>query len=149
MDPGAETAEPASLRSWIFDVDGCVVDSLLGRSLRPGAREIFELLRDLGDEVIWWSAGGIEHARGRAERFDLVELIDHFAEKDRRDAAGRYEIESLGVELERAIFIDDRPEDLPASAEVLAVPPYLIENPRDRGLEQVAARAGAARAEGG
>jgi len=25
---------------WVFDIDGCLVDLLTGRSLRPGAREL-------------------------------------------------------------------------------------------------------------
>jgi hypothetical protein len=129
-------------RSWIFDVDGCVVDSLLGSSLRPGARELLEQLRAAGHEVIWWSAGGEDHARGRAQRFGVDQLVSRFAEKDRRDADGRYEIHALSIDLEDAVFIDDRPEDLPVAAEVLAVAPYLIENPRDRGLATIAARAG-------
>ena len=30
---------------WVFDVDGCLVDSLTGTSLRPGARELLARLR--------------------------------------------------------------------------------------------------------
>ena len=142
MEVRRRDVEKLRAMTWIFDVDGCVVDSLLGSSLRPGARQILERLRSEGHEVIWWSAGGIDHARGRAERFGVAGLVDRFAEKEGRDADGRYLVASLSIVLDQSIFVDDRPEDLPREAEVLAVPPYLIENPRDQGLAAIAARAG-------
>ena len=128
--------------SWIFDVDGCLVDSLLGTSLRPGARTLLEHLDRRGAEVIWWSAGGADYAAARADRFDVSHLVVRFSVKEGRDEDGRYVINHLEVDLDRSIFIDDRPEDLPLAAEVIAVAPYLIENPRDRGLTAAAARAG-------
>src|SRR5581483_7077971 len=36
---------PVAAAVWVFDVDGCIVDSLTGTSLRPGARELLEHLR--------------------------------------------------------------------------------------------------------
>ena len=43
---------------WVFDVDGCLVDSLTGTSLRPGAATLLAGLRARGRTVIVWSAGG-------------------------------------------------------------------------------------------
>ena len=136
------TTAAGPIATWVFDVDGCVVDSLLGTSLRPGARRLFAVLLDRGIEVIWWSAGGEDHARERAERFDVEDLVTRFAEKDQRDDDHRYVTEHLGIDVLRTIFVDDRPEDMPIGADVIAVAPYLIENPRDRGLVQAAERAG-------
>jgi 3-deoxy-D-manno-octulosonate 8-phosphate phosphatase KdsC-like HAD superfamily phosphatase len=129
-------------RCWVFDVDGCVVDSLLGASLRPFARELLTHLRSVGCDVIWWSAGGHEHARLRAQRFGVDHLVTEFADKDGRDVDRRYLTDHLGIVLAEVVFVDDHPEDLPVGAEVVAVPPYLIENPRDRGLVPAALRAG-------
>jgi hypothetical protein len=38
------------------------------------------------------------------------------------------------------VFVDDRPEDMPVGADVIAVSPYLSHNVHDRGLDVVAAR---------
>jgi len=127
---------------WIFDVDGCVVDSLLGTSLRPGAREILEHLHAHRIDVIWWSAGGADYAEKRAARFDVDHLVGRFAAKDERDENGRYDTVHLDIALVDVVFVDDRPEDMPVGAAVVAVPPYLIENHRDRGLKRAAELAG-------
>jgi phosphoglycolate phosphatase-like HAD superfamily hydrolase len=129
-------------RWWVFDVDGCLVDSLIGTSLRPLARDLLEHLAAQGCETIWWSAGGQPHARARAERFGVDHLVTRFCEKDERDLDRRYATRHLGVDLEAAIFVDDRPEDMPVGAQVIAVAPYLVENPRDRGLAAASLRAG-------
>ncbi len=49
---------------WVFDVDGCLVDSLTGTSLRPGAQDIVMRLAAQG-RVLLWSAGGEGYARAR------------------------------------------------------------------------------------
>jgi|GEM_PF-1058050 len=128
--------------TWIFDVDGCLVDSLLGTSLRPGADALLAHLAAAQREVVLWSAGGADYAEARAQRFGLTSSVTRFEVKDGRDRDGRYETAHLNIDLEHSIFIDDRPEDMPLSADVVAVTPYLIENPRDRGLAVVAGRAG-------
>ena len=38
--------------------------------------------------------------------------------------------------------MDDRPEDLSPDLTVVAVSPYLVDDPHDRGLDEVARRAG-------
>jgi hypothetical protein len=127
---------------WIFDVDGCLVDSLTGTSLRPGTRELLIHLRGQQHTVIWWSAGGKAYGRGRAIQFDVHDLVDEFYGKDNRDDQGRYRTDhflSPGCE---AVFVDDRPEDMPVGAAVISVAPYLAHNPHDRGLQHAAEWAG-------
>ena len=41
-----------------------------------------------------------------------------------------------------AVFVDDRPEDMPVGAAVIAVSPYLAHNPHDTGLSVVVQAAG-------
>jgi long-chain acyl-CoA synthetase len=132
--------------SWIFDVDGCLIDSLTGTSLRPGARHILEHLATANRRVILWSAGGDSYARGRAEQFGVAGLIDGFFAKDGRGADGCYLTAHLPLHHPRvrAVFVDDRPEDLAHTLDVIAVSPYLSDDPFDRGLDEVARRAGLA-----
>ena len=133
--------------SWIFDVDGCLIDSLTGTSLRPGARDILEHLAATGRPVILWSAGGDAYARHRADQFGLAGLVDGFFAKDGRDADGCYLTTHLPLPHpgdQSAVFVDDRPEDLDPTLDVIAVSPYLSEDPFDRGLDEVARRAGLA-----
>jgi len=131
---------------WVFDVDGCLVDSLSGTSLRPGASE---LLAHLGRDsrVILWSAGGDGYARSRAEQFCLDGHVSGYFAKEGRDDEGCYLTSHLPVDAGCAVFVDDRPEDLAEDLEVLAVSPYLSEDPHDHGLEAAAQRAGLPRPE--
>jgi phosphoserine phosphatase len=123
----------------VFDVDGCLVDSLSGRALRPGAAELLAELRARGCEVHLWSAGGAEHARDRAAALGVAHLVDRFHDKAERDAAGRYLAQAIVTDLADAVFVDDRPEDMPVGAHVIAVFPYLAANPHDRALRQILA----------
>jgi len=135
--PGA----PSEVDCWVFDVDGCLVDSLSGTSLRPGAEE---LLRHLGtrSRVLLWSAGGGDYARDRARQLGLDRHVNGYFPKEGRDGDGCYLTGHLRVDPRRAVFVDDRPEDLSPDLEVLAVSPYLSEDRHDRGLRAVARRAG-------
>jgi hypothetical protein len=128
--------------TWVFDVDGCLIDSLTGTSLRPGAREILERLKTQQCTLLLWSAGGADYARSRAEQQAIDGLFDGFHAKDGRDENGRYSLSELRVRQGATIFVDDRPEDMPLDADVVAVSPYLAHSPHDRGLRRVAARAG-------
>lgn len=119
---------------WAFDVDGTVIDSLTGTSLRPGTRELLGALRGSGHRVVWWSAGGADHARQRAEHVGVVDLVDAFHGKDERGADGRYVADHLVENGGVVVFVDDRPEDLPLGARFVAVSPYLGHNLLDRGL---------------
>jgi len=129
---------------WIFDVDGCLIDSLSGTSLRPRAHAILEHLTAEGRRVILWSAGGDAYARSRAEELGVDGLVGGFFAKDGRDADGCYRTGHLPTDDHHAVFVDDRPEDLAPSLDVIAVSTYLSDDPFDRGLEGVARRAGLA-----
>jgi FMN phosphatase YigB (HAD superfamily) len=124
----------AKNETWAFDVDGTVVDSLTGTSLRPGTVELLSALRGDGRRIVWWSAGGADHARARAEALGVVDLVDAFHDKGGRDGDGRFAAEQLAGGPDGVVFVDDRPEDVPLGSRVLAVSPYLAENPHDRGL---------------
>jgi hypothetical protein len=94
-----------------------------------------------------WSAGGDAYARARAEEFAVDELVEGFFAKDGRDADGCYRTDHLPLphpQARGAVFVDDRPEDLARTLDVIAVSPYLSDDPFDRGLEAVARRAGLA-----
>ncbi len=132
---------PSDPGCWVFDVDGCLVDSLTGTSLRPRAREILEHLAGC-TRVFLWSAGGGDYARDRAGQFRVDHLFSGYFSKEDRDADGCYLTTHLPVCRGIAVFVDDRPEDLAAHVEVIGVSPYLAEDPHDRGLEEVARRAG-------
>ena len=133
----------ADAECWVFDVDGCLIDSLTGRSLRPGARELLAHL-GTGHRVLLWSAGGDAYARARAEEFRVDDHVSGYFAKVGRSSDGCYLTGHLPLDPGRAVFVDDRPEDLAPTLEVLAVSPYLSEDPHDRGLEAVARRAGLA-----
>ena len=127
---------------WVFDLDGCIIDSLTGTSLRPGAAELLTHLRQQGHTVVLWSAGGRAYARRRAEERGVADLFDAFHDKHGRDDSGRYVVHRFLDDGAAAVFVDDRPEDMPVGAEVIGVTPYLAGNPHDRGLEPAALRAG-------
>ena len=92
---------------------------------------LLDHLRAEGCTLLLWSAGGADYARERAEAHGLAPAFDGFHGKDDRGPDGRF----LTPFLERATdatFVDDRPEDLPHGATVVAVSPYLAANPHDR-----------------
>jgi long-chain acyl-CoA synthetase len=126
---------------WVFDVDGCLVDSQTGTSLRPGTSDLLEHLRACGHTVVLWSAGGADYARARAAELGVAVMVDEFYAKERRDEDGRY-VPTFIADPAEVVFVDDRPEDIPVGADVVAVSPYIADNPHDRGLHLVAARAG-------
>src|ERR1700760_2782754 len=90
VSPTAETLAAAALGAecWIFDVDGSLVDSLSGTSLRPGARALLTHLHEQGRTIIWWSAGGNRYAWQRACQFEVDTLISGFYAKSERDEMG-------------------------------------------------------------
>jgi long-chain acyl-CoA synthetase len=119
---------------WAFDVDGCLVDSMTGTSLRPGALEALSLLRADGATVLLWSAGGRKHAMSRASELGFAHLIDSVYAKEVRGADGRWSTANLPPEHQPDVFVDDWPDEAPATARLVAVPPYIAPNPHDRGL---------------
>jgi long-chain acyl-CoA synthetase len=124
----------------VFDVDGTLIDSLTGTSLRPGALALLERLKGTGAAVLLWSAGGADYARQRALSAGIDHLIDSYHDKDGRDADGRYLTAHVIAEIDGVVFVDDRPGDMPLGADVIAVSPYLTPNPRDRGLDRALTR---------
>jgi long-chain acyl-CoA synthetase len=128
--------------TWVFDVDGTLVDSMTGTSLRPRAAEILRHLRSTGVTVVLWSAGGADYARRRTVEHGIAGQFSRFAGKAARDAAGRYLTADVVDSHAHVIFVDDMPYDLPIDADVIAVHPYLVANPHDDGLHPVARRAG-------
>jgi len=130
---------------WVFDVDACLVDSLTGTSVRPGATAVLSHLRAAGAGVVLWSAGGDEYAGHRAVDLGFDHLVDVFAGKDERGPDGRYVADHIlagRAGTTRVVFVDDRPEDMPLGSTVVAVSPYLVPNPHDRGLAPVMRAAG-------
>jgi hypothetical protein len=96
--------------------------------------ELLAHLSETGREVILWSAGGADYAEARANDHGMSGFIARFEAKDARDGSGAYRIEALGRPLNEMVFVDDRPEDMPTGATVVAVSPYLSHHPHDRGL---------------
>jgi len=137
----AGQAEHPAVEWWVFDVDGCLIDSLTGSSLRPGARELVEALGSTS-QVLLWSAGGEDYARARSEQGGLDAHVGGYFAKAGRDDDGCYQVAHLPVDPARTVFVDDRPEDLAANLEVQPVSPYLSQDPHDHGLDVVVRRAG-------
>jgi long-chain acyl-CoA synthetase len=127
---------------WVFDVDGCLVDSLLGTSLRPGARELLVHLAARRGPVLLWSAGGQDYAEHRAAQFGLEIIVNGCFAKGDRDELGFYRTTHLALGSGPTVYVDDRPEDLSPGLNVMAVRPYLTDDPHDRGLEEVARQVG-------
>jgi hypothetical protein len=119
---------------WAFDVDGCLVDSLTGTSLRPGALQVLSLLRDRGATVLLWSAGGRDHAASRAAALGFAHLVHAVYAKEQRGPDGRWSTASLPPEHQPDVFVDDWPDEAPATGRLVPVPPYLAPGGHDRGL---------------
>jgi hypothetical protein len=135
-----DAAPPIGPHTWVFDVDGTLVDSLTGTSLRPGALALLESVEVAGATVLLWSAGGADYARQRAVTAGIDHLVDGYHDKDGRDADGRYSTAHVCAAIDGVVFVDDRPDDMPLGAEVIAVSPYLAPTPHDRGLDPALAR---------
>ena len=137
-DPAPRSADQVSSeirhQVWAFDVDGCLVDSLTGTSLRPGALEVLSLLREAGATVLLWSAGGRDHAISRAAELGFDHLIDAVYAKERRGADGRWCTVNLPPQHQPDVFVDDWADEAPATARLVPVSPYIAPNPHDRGL---------------
>ena len=120
--------------TWVFDVDGCLVDGLTGRSLRPGTVELLASVRQANHLALLWSAGGAAYARMRAEEHAIDGWFAGFFGKDRRDHTGHYVVDHLGA-AGPIVFVDDHPEDLDTSHQLIGVPSYLRDDAHDRGLQ--------------
>lgn len=127
--------------AWVFDVDGCLVDSQTGRSLRPMAADLLATVRGAGRAVVLWSAGGEAHARNVAERLGVATLVDAYYDKAMRGADRCWSIDHLAVAHRPEVFVDDRPEEIPVGTATLAVHPYIGPDVYDVGLRAVLAAA--------
>jgi long-chain acyl-CoA synthetase len=137
----AQAAGPDLNRVWAFDVDGTIIDSLSGTSLRPGVQQLLVDLRATGCRILLWSAGGAAYARQRAEQHGIADLIDGCFDKDGRDAAGRY-VAGFVAAGDEVTFVDDRPEDLPVDASVEVVSPYITGDRFDGAVARLRDRVG-------
>ena len=124
----------AAAEVWVFDVDGCLIDSMSGASLRPLADLLIADLRARDVTVVLWSAGGAEYARRRARQVGIEARVAAFYDKATRDAEGRWSIDHFLPAHRQAIFVDDQPDEVPSRVRVIGVSPYIGENPHDRGL---------------
>jgi NLI interacting factor-like phosphatase len=120
---------------WLFDLDGCLVDSFDGTSLRPLARELLEALRARGHGVDIWSAGGHEYAERVATRVGIRDLIGNFWTKD-RGVTGKWTL-PLALNDFRVVCVDDQPDGVPTEVEKISVFPYLGPNPHDQVLRKL------------
>lgn len=128
--------------TWAFDVDGCLIDSVTGASLRPLAREVLEALHAQGVTLVLWSAGGGEYARRRAEEHGIDDLVHAYYDKDARSDDGRYVTHHLAAEHQPSVCVDDQPEEMPVHVDVVGVVSYLAPDPHDRGLAPLLERVG-------
>ena len=138
--PTQQTARSA--QRWVFDVDGTLIDSLTGSSLRPLTISVLSALQSAGHSLVLWSAGGAEYARQRASQHGIDRFFVRFAAKAERGRDRRYLLDAMAECEQSTIFVDDVPEDLPSTAIVVRVWPYLSCDPHDRGLQSVIQVAG-------
>jgi hypothetical protein len=124
-------------RLWIFDVDGCLVDSMSGTSLRPLALQVLGGLHERSTEIVLWSAGGAAYAQRKAQGVGIDVLVSAFEAKSERDEDGYWGTAHVAP-LGRAVtFVDDQPHEIHPARHVLGVRPYIGENPHDRGFVPV------------
>lgn len=123
---------------WLFDLDGCLVDSMGASILRPHARVLLEQLRQLGVAVHIWSAGGADYARRVAARVGIADLIVEYHTKDRGDD-GRWLLPEPAAGAD-VVCVDDQPDGVPLQVRTISVFPFIGARPHDRTLAGVLAR---------
>ena len=122
--------------TWLFDVDGCLVDSYDGSLLRPFAAELLVAVRSAGYAVRIWSAGGGDYARRILDRHGISGLVDGFSDKE-RGADGHWILPDDLLHSTDVTCVDDQPDGIPMMATKVGVFPYLGSNPHDRALCQI------------
>ncbi|MEU7816581.1 HAD family hydrolase [Pseudonocardia sp. NPDC049154] len=130
--------------TWLFDVDGTLIDGITGGSLRPGARPLLEALRARGVRVVLWSSGGADYAWRKARDNGFDDLVDETYSKVRADPDGLWDLPEEFVLAPPAVLVDDMSHEVPPVGEVVTVRQYLGPNPYDTGLAALVERALAA-----
>jgi hypothetical protein len=128
-------ADAGSAEVWLFDLDGCLVDSFGATDLRPLAHEALGAVRSAGAHLVLWSAGGVGYARRVAERVGILIYFDHVLAKERgTDGRWRLDPSVAGGEM---TCVDDQPDELPEGVRTVGLFPYVGPNPHDRALQKV------------
>ncbi len=128
------TLPVSSPHVWAFDVDGTLIGSIRGGSLRPGTAELLLALAARSVICVLWSAGGAEYARRRATQHQIDRHFVAFYGKGERDLRDRYSSDHFDAAHQPTVFIDDSPIDLPLGARIFTVTQFLGNNPADRVL---------------
>lgn len=133
-EEGAADSGRRRRRTWVFDVDGCLIDAITGGTLRPLVHELLDSLQASGTEVVLWSAGGGQYAARRARQLGIDHRVVACYSKAERDAAGAWVVDDVCARHDARLFVDDCPDELPRHVAVAGVRPYLAGSPHDRGL---------------
>ncbi|MET0147192.1 MAG: NIF family HAD-type phosphatase [Ilumatobacteraceae bacterium] len=124
--------------TWLFDLDGCLVDSMGGTILRPHARELLEALLGLGITVRIWSAGGDDYANRVAERVGIADLVAGYHTKVRQPSGTWALPDVVGRATERSVVcVDDQPDGVPGHVTTIAVFPFIGARPHDRAFARL------------
>lgn len=129
------TGFPGRNEHWLFDLDGCLVDSFAGDQLRPYASELLQALRAADRRVEIWSAGGAEYAERVARRVGIHDIVQGYWTKE-RGLDGKWELPPP-TRGRVVVCVDDQPEGVPAGVRQIAVFPYLGRNDHDSALAPV------------
>lgn len=137
MSPAAssDVESPTRVRLWLFDLDGCLVDSTSGTILRPHARELLEQIIARGAVVHIWSAGGDDYAQRVAERVGIADLVVEFHTKVRGDS-GTWHLPAPAMSAD-LVCVDDQPEGVPSHVRTISVFPFIGARPHDRTLARL------------
>ena len=125
----------ASATTWLFDLDGCLVDSMGGTILRPFARQLLEALTTRGVTVRIWSAGGDDYAVRVAERVGIADLVAGFHTKVRQPA-GTWALPEA-VDDHVVVCVDDQPDGVPEDVTTIGVFPFIGARPHDRAFARL------------
>ena len=98
------------IRRVVFDMDNTLTDEM-GASLRPGIRDLLEMLNAMGCELSLWTNSSRERAREILRHHGLNKYFRRFVYREDYDPENRgvrKDIRSIGGEL----LIDDDPAEI-------------------------------------
>jgi hypothetical protein len=124
-----------SAEVWLFDLDGCLVDSFAATDLRPMAHDALGAVRAAGARVVLWSAGGVDYALRVAERLGIHVHFDDVLAKQ-RGTDGRWLLDA-SLASAAVTCVDDQPDGLPEGVRAVGLFPYVGPNANDRALQEV------------